>query len=477
MKNSVTKSRITIVSVLAIFGGYVYADVWDLVPGFFTLKDSAGLAQPYPQANPEAHLEPRLKSDNGSTRNNKSSNNPELQLPAADVNAPLPEKGKLADILQEFARNPEMNGQVSAVIADVATREVLAELNADRPATPASVNKLLTAAAVLSAYNPNTTFATETKFADGTLYLIAGGDVLLAADAGNEDAVAGHAGLGDLARETAVNLKQQKITAVDLVLDAALFADEDYAPGNDANIMQWVMAASPIAVNRNLDESGKFLPQPRERAVNIFAQHLQNAGIGVKSVNFARTPAEARGLARVNSAPLREIVDLTLLQSDNTLAETLGHLAAVKNGKHADFAGAGEAVRSELAKLGFSTAGTVLADSSGLSEANKLTAALVNQILLQIGNCDRSSCASLLSALPVSQLDGTLSGRFADLPVAGKVRAKTGSLGSVTSMAGLLYTNAGRMLSFVVIVDGVPEDGAYGLRPLLDGVIAKIIAA
>ncbi|WP_353065225.1 D-alanyl-D-alanine carboxypeptidase/D-alanyl-D-alanine endopeptidase [Arcanobacterium hippocoleae] len=259
-------------------------------------------------------------------------------------------------------------------------------------------------------------------------------------------------------------------------MDTKIFADETYLAGADADIKRWVMEASPIAINRNLQQSEQYLGSPKQQVLRQFTNLLRNNGIEVAASNFAPAPKTAKLLAKVESAPIREIVDLTLLNSDNTLAETLGKMIAVKTGQQGSFRNGAQAVRKELAQLGLNTDGVHLADASGLSEENRITAQLGKEILQYIAKCTDESCAALLPALPIAKLDGTLRERFTNLPIGGKVRAKTGSLGSVTSMAGFLYTNSGRQLTFVIMIDTVPDGGAYALRPLVDHAIAQIIA-
>lgn len=451
------KTRIAVASVLALICGYICFDAWDLVPGYFTLQEPANLAQPYPQLKNVKQKE-------------------KYPIPAMVQNAPIPDSTRVTAILRELAENPQMNGKISAIVADLQTNKILSEINPSRATTPASVNKLLTSTVALSVLKPNSRFVTTTKFADSTLYLVGGGDVLLAADKGEKTKIVGRAGLGDLARDTAKKLQTEKITKINLALDTALFSGESRAQGVPADSSKWVMSMSPIAMNQDSDNPQKISTAPKREVLEMFAWHLKNAGITVESLNYDVAPAKAQKMAQVESATVREIVDLTLLKSDNTLAEVLGHMVAVKRGKNADFQGAASAIKEELTALGFTTKNINLADSSGLSENNRITAILVQEIVQRIGKCAENSCASLLSALPIAKLDGTLANRFVSQNVGGKIRAKTGSLGSVTAMAGLLYTESGRLLSFVIMVDSVPNDGAYALRPLIDNTLAKIVA-
>jgi serine-type D-Ala-D-Ala carboxypeptidase/endopeptidase (penicillin-binding protein 4) len=66
--------------------------------------------------------------------------------------------------------------------------------------------------------------------------------------------------------------------------------------------------------------------------------------------------------------------------------------------------------------------------------------------------------------LPVAGFTGTLSAGqsvFSGIGGAalGSVRAKTGNLGTVTALAGLVYDASGRALAFAVMADQIPAPG------------------
>ncbi|MDT4935178.1 MAG: hypothetical protein QOK11_3070, partial [Pseudonocardiales bacterium] len=70
----------------------------------------------------------------------------------------------------------------------------------------------------------------------------------------------------------------------------------------------------------------------------------------------------------------------------------------------------------------------------------------------------------IVTALPVAAWSGTLSGRYlrgsGATAGAGVVRAKTGTLTSVSSLAGFVHDADGRLLAFAVLADHVaPGDG------------------
>jgi D-alanyl-D-alanine carboxypeptidase/D-alanyl-D-alanine-endopeptidase (penicillin-binding protein 4) len=85
----------------------------------------------------------------------------------------------------------------------------------------------------------------------------------------------------------------------------------------------------------------------------------------------------------------------------------------------------------------------------------------------------------VVANLPVSGLEGTLSERFDDdatKGVAGVPRAKTGTLGAGSGLAGITVDSAGRPLTFVVLVDGFPAtyDGITRARESLDRIVAAL---
>ena len=88
----------------------------------------------------------------------------------------------------------------------------------------------------------------------------------------------------------------------------------------------------------------------------------------------------------------------------------------------------------------------------------------------------RPGLRTLLAGLPVAGFSGTLSAGesvFAGISGAalGSVRAKTGNLDTVTSLAGLVYDKSGAVLVFAFMADEVPSAG------LLPGAASAIDAA
>src|SRR5690606_22545315 len=127
---------------------------------------------------------------------------------------------------------------------------------------------------------------------------------------------------------------------------------------------------------------------------------------------------------------------------------------ARQTGGPATPAGASSAVMAGLEDLGLDTTGILFFDGAGYSARNRVSAAQLVEAL-RLSLTDRNT-EDFLQSLPVGALEGTVGGRFGGTPAAGLLRAKTGSLTGVTSLAGIVQTADGRVLVFAVLADGMP---------------------
>jgi D-alanyl-D-alanine carboxypeptidase/D-alanyl-D-alanine-endopeptidase (penicillin-binding protein 4) len=152
----------------------------------------------------------------------------------------------------------------------------------------------------------------------------------------------------------------------------------------------------------------------------------------------------------------------------------LRHVAIAAN-KPATFEGGADAVADVLAKAGIDTTGLRLFDGSGLSRNDRVSPTTLAQTVLA-ANANLST-STLLSSLPVSGFDGTLTDRFSKSKRAyGLVRAKTGTLTGVHSLAGYAVEATGLPVIFALMSDGTPEIDLASAEAALDRVAAAIAA-
>lgn len=420
---------------------------------------------------------------------------PDPVLEDLPADAPEPTPAALSALIDPLAAAPAV-GDLSGVVLDNATGESLWEKDPGRARTPASTTKLLTALAAFAEVAPDhrldTTLAQGEK--EGELVLVPGGNVTTAA--GEESTFVPRTDTldeyVDLARSTGTDFTSLTVAPGPYEGDdmAPGWNPEDIAGGYLARVQPWMLDAGRIDPTE--DESPRE-GQPLRAAANALASRL---GIDAGAVSVSETPVPvAKEIGSVDSATMAERARNILDDSDNVGADALCHEAAmaqtgiadaapVANGKagfsdpaqRVSIAEATSGVLATLRDKGIDTTGTVLSDCSGMSSENRISAAVLADVLHLAAGPDASPAArALLEGLPIAGGSGTLLDRYGPgtpaAPGAGWIRAKTGTLSGVSTLAGVVATKDGRSLSFVLMSQGTNPDDA---RPGIDRIAAAL---
>jgi D-alanyl-D-alanine carboxypeptidase/D-alanyl-D-alanine-endopeptidase (penicillin-binding protein 4) len=345
---------------------------------------------------------------------------------------------------------------------------VLWDRNAASPVTPASTTKVLTSAAALLSLDPNLRLSTKiVQGADpSTVILVGGGDVTLTAlpQGTPSPLYPGAAHVDDLVAQVKKAVPGVKKVQVDLTL----FKGATTAPGWEAGDAPSTFATQLAPV---MADAGRINPKENN------TQRTANAGsalassiaskLGASAAGQATAPQGARVVGEVKSAPLTQLVSDTMELSDDVLAEALARQVALANGEEASFAGGAAATLKVLKAHGFDVPGTLLSDGSGISGQNKIPAKLLVEILSAAAapegkHPETAKLRPLLAGLPVAGASGTLAdGRFdtaGSQAGRGWVRAKTGTLTGVNTLAGLVLDQDGRVLVFAFMSNGSDTD-------------------
>ena len=177
------------------------------------------------------------------------------------------------------------------------------------------------------------------------------------------------------------------------------------------------------------------------------------------------------------SPPISEILDFTLLWSDNLLAERLARLASKAAGHGLNDQGVAITFAELLSKFGIDSSKLVVVDASGLSKENRITAQIIGQLLLKTRRDEKF--ALLYKSLPVGGVSGTLRKRFiTTAPSAvGLVHAKTGTLNGTVTLAGYVES-ADREYIFVALADEIPRGNSASdkARNAIDRLLGRIAA-
>jgi D-alanyl-D-alanine carboxypeptidase/D-alanyl-D-alanine-endopeptidase (penicillin-binding protein 4) len=202
---------------------------------------------------------------------------------------------------------------------------------------------------------------------------------------------------------------------------------------------------------------------------------LRHAGIVVHGKpSSASAPRHGTALATVQSPALAAIVQQMLTESNNVIAETLARQVAVATGRPGTFVGGAAAVTAAAAKL--NVHGLHLYDGSGLSPLDRISPrALVGLVALAAKS--KARLRPVITGMPVAGFSGTLGpgsffGPFGKDGL-GMVRAKTGNLNHVATMAGVALTTHGQLLAFAFMGNDIPA--RLGAQP--ESTLAQLATA
>ncbi|HVN69752.1 MAG TPA: D-alanyl-D-alanine carboxypeptidase/D-alanyl-D-alanine-endopeptidase [Candidatus Binatia bacterium] len=319
---------------------------------------------------------------------------------------------------------------------------------ANRAVAPASAQKLIVAATALDALGPafrfHTLFASRDAIAeggalDGDLWLIGSGDPSLqSADLRNGVGVLARSGLRRVGGSLVVDASAMRGPA----LNAHWGAEDDG--------QEYAAPTSALSVDGDTAED-----RPMDDVVRYVAARVDSM-LAARGIALAAPPGV--GVAPLGSVvlwdhrslPLTALESHMLFESDNHYAEQLLRTVGEAVTGAADDDGGIAAERRYLRRLGIPAPGLRIFDGSGLSAQNRVAAITLARLLAQ-------SEAALYRLLPLGGREGTL--QDYDFTTAlGRVRAKSGHLADVSSLAGYVTTRDRGRLAFAFLIDGSPGD-------------------
>ncbi|KEF33893.1 D-alanyl-D-alanine carboxypeptidase [Deinococcus sp. RL] len=427
--------------------------------------------------------------------------------PAIHVTLTRP-PGLSAEVRRALAGLPP-GVRLGLLVRDLETGEVLEAREEGLSLIPASTVKLVTAAAVLADRGDAGWWSTELTVPASEagrarvthLTLRGGGDpTLRVADGpGSLRVLARQAYARGLREVGAVRLDETR-------LDAAAWQDPLLGvPMTALRLADW-HAAPPTSAAQARGWAGAALIRELRRAgVRVRSDEVGTAPRYLPPVPPPRRDERGRplppdpflppaqrpeqGVASVRSGPPFRVLAEVLRPSDNLGAEELLATLAPPHGTREGALGRGWAA---LRRLGVDTAGVHLADGSGLSRENRLTARALVDLLDRMydlpyvrgepraelpGQTYRARRNAFAEALPQAGVGGEVTGRGGTL--AGRlrgldVRAKTGTLPGVSALAGYVTARSGRGLGFALLMNGPRDTPILTLRAVQDDVVRAV---
>ncbi len=192
----------------------------------------------------------------------------------------------------------------------------------------------------------------------------------------------------------------------------------------------------------------------KNRFMERFEEELRKDGIVLDCQRTTgRCPAKAFQVC-TRFHTMDQILMRMMKDSDNLYAESMFYQTAASSGNRPASAASARAITQRLInRMGLRAANYKIADGSGLSLYNYVSAEL-EVAFLRYAFSNDNIYLHLLPALPIAGKDGTLENRMKGAFTQGNVRAKTGTLTAITSLAGYCTAANGHRLCFAIINQG-----------------------
>lgn len=326
--------------------------------------------------------------------------------------------------------------QVGLMVYDLSGDSIIYAHNAQQTMRPASTMKVITAIAAIDKLGGSYQFKTELYYTGkienntllGNLYCVGGLDPRFNTDDMNA--------FVESLQKMGVDTIRGTIYADKTMKNSDIWG-EGWCWDDDNPVL------SPLVYGRKDIFMEKFL------------HHLRDKGIVVEAfTSSARKPQEAFLLC-TRFHTIDQILMKMMKDSDNLYAESMFYqLAASTGNRPATNKDAATVIKALIRKVGLNPSHYRIADGSGLSLYNYVSVELLVR-LLRYAEKNSNIRLHLYPSLPIAGFDGTLKSRMLNVFTKENVRAKTGTLTGLISLAGYCTASNGNKLCFAIINQGV----------------------
>lgn len=364
------------------------------------------------------------------------------------------------------------NKDLSIVVRD--DGRVLYERVPRRKRVPASAQKLLLSMALLDHLGPDlrlstiaaATYPIPTGVIEGDLFILGEGDPTLTAGSSYSKSLSIRATkIAPLARA----IQNAGIVRIEgsVVGSTGGFARDWWAQGwKDYFPQRYIPLPTALSFHGNR-VNGRHVTDPELRLARRLTRKLRRRGVEVVgSPRMAPAPAEGLDeIARVRSRPLRVLMGHMNRSSSNFFAEMMGKRLAVEVTGQEGTIPAGASATAEWAAA--RRVRIEAHDGSGLSYSNRATAGGISRLLAV---AERRPWGDVLRNSLPNGGEGTLKDRLGDV----RVRAKTGTLSSISTLSGYVWLQrTGSWAEFSIMSRGMPKSTAVGIEDRMVRLVSK----
>ncbi len=241
---------------------------------------------------------------------------------------------------------------------------------------------------------------------------------------------------------------------------------------------QTVYVSGQLSKNKTYQYETFSVANPSLFAGFLLKEQLEKNGVQVKGqVRQGNTAENARLIDTVSSRPLSETLIDIVKFSNNQAIETLLKAIGLKQGEApGSFEKGTKAVREFLTQeVKIKTKGLVNADGSGLSRYSQTSPEQMTSLLSYMWHNFRGG-AEFVATFPIAGEDGTLNNAWKNSPLRGRVRAKTGAMSNICSLAGYLDGTPLETYAFTFMMNG-SSFTAEQCRKLYEQILVEVLAS
>lgn len=225
----------------------------------------------------------------------------------------------------------------------------------------------------------------------------------------------------------------------------------------------WVNHTNKIIVEGKV-KSGKItdstaylekvnLLYPEKYFLTLFKEHLLNADIFVEGKTDIRTLRGNEVYLTSIDRPIDSVFVHINKESDNLDAEMIVYAIAYKDSGSPAIAENGlEAIRKFIDTLGFDSENYSIADGSGVSHYNLVSAELILESLKYMYYEQKDLFDFFYNSLAAAGIDGTLKNRMKNTSAEGNVHAKTGTISGVSNLSGYVTSKKNHLIAFSIMI-------------------------
>lgn len=339
------------------------------------------------------------------------------------------------------------NCQVSVQVISASNNDMIYSFNPDAKLIPASVTKLVTAAIALknlgTGYKFKTILYTDDQnikdgVINGNLYLKGYGDP----DLNSSDII-----------YLAKKLKEMNITSItgNIIYDQS-YLDDDYysrSQSNDTDLRYW-----PYVSALNLDKNyGGY--DPAYTAADLLATDITSMGITFTgSVSAGTTPTgDVKEITEVSHSIMDVLAYMNKTSNNHSAITVFKVVGASKYGPPGTLEKGTRAAEEFLTSIGCGSEDFQILEGSGLTRYNYMTAGMMMKMLKHMYE-DVNNFDYFYNSLAIAGIDGTIKSRMIGTEAEKNIHAKTGTLNSVTALAGYAVTRDLELLMFYISMNG-----------------------